>query len=130
MTDEIPSLGELELRVLRLVWENEPCSERTVTDLLQAERSVARTTVLKTLQRLEGKELLERVPGTVPVQFRAVVKEKQVIPTLVERFVDRVLGGATGPLMAYLAESETLSAKDAAALRKLAAKLGEASEQR
>src|SRR5579872_5364857 len=69
MTKDVPSLGELEIRVLRLVWEHQPCTERHVSDLVQAERDVARTTVLKTMQRLEGKGLLLRASGRGPVKF-------------------------------------------------------------
>ena len=60
MTQELPTLGELEIRVLQLVWQHEPCMERQISDLVQKERSVGRTTVLKTMQRLEAKGLLVR----------------------------------------------------------------------
>ena len=43
---------------------------RQITELMQQEREVGRTTVLKTMQRLEGKGLLVRVPGEGPVRFR------------------------------------------------------------
>src|SRR5438445_11920587 len=111
MAKQIPSLGELELRVLRLIWQQQPCTERQITDLIQQEHSVARTTVLKTMQRLEAKGLLQRVPGEGPVRFRAAVEEEQDVPSLVGRFVQAVLGGSAEPLVAYLAGSERLSAK-------------------
>lgn len=47
MSQKIPYLGDFELRVLQLVWENEPCMERQISDLVMKERPVARTTVLK-----------------------------------------------------------------------------------
>ena len=125
MPKELPSLGELEIRVLRLVWQHQPCTERQISDLVQQERSVARTTVLKTMQRLEGKGLLTRLEGKGPVRFRAAVKEQRVIPTLIRRFVDQTLGGAMGPLAAYLADTEELSSKDIKALRANAKKIEE-----
>ena len=125
MAKQIPSLGELELRVLRLIWQQQPCTERQITDLIQQEHSVARTTVLKTMQRLEAKGLLLRVPGEGPVRFRAALEEEQVVPSLVGRFVQAVLGGSAEPLVAYLAGSEKLSAKDLEALRSIARKLGD-----
>ena len=33
MAKEVPSLGELEIRVLRLVWARQPCTERQISDL-------------------------------------------------------------------------------------------------
>ncbi|HUG89863.1 MAG TPA: BlaI/MecI/CopY family transcriptional regulator [Planctomycetaceae bacterium] len=123
MASRLPTLGELEILVLRLVWQEQPCTERQISDLLQQERPVARTTVLKTMQRLEAKGLLKRLPGETPVRFRAVHDERRVLPELVRRFVDRVLGGQSNPLVAYLADSERLSAKDLAALKDIARKI-------
>ena len=132
MAETIPSLGELELQVLRLVWREQPCTERRVTELVQAERPVARTTVLKTMQRLEEKGLLVREEGAGrgPIQYRAAVEERSVLPTLIRRLVERVLGGSDAPLAAYLAASdnERLSAKDLQALRAIARKIGESQE--
>ena len=123
----LPSLGELELQVMRLVWREQPCPERRITDLLRADREVVRTTVLKTMQRLEEKGLLARVPGEGPVRYRATREERNVLPALIGRFVDRMLGGSAGPLAAFLAEADggVLSAEDLAALRSIAKKMGE-----
>ena len=123
MPKELPSFGELEIRVLRLIWEQQPCTERQIWDLVQQERSIGRTTVLKTMQRLEAKGLLVRVKGTSPVQFQATLDEGRVLGQLVGRFVDGVLGGSAEPLVAYLADSARLSGKDLEALRAIAKKI-------
>ena len=133
MEESIPSLGELELQVLRLVWREQPCTERRVTDLVQSDRPVARTTVLKTIQRLEEKGLLVREESGErgPIRYRAAVEEKRVLPALIRRFVERMLGGSEAPLAAYLADSEAsrLSAKDLEALRGIARKIGESTDK-
>jgi predicted transcriptional regulator len=123
MADKVPSLGELEVQVLRLVWRNQPCTERQVSDPVQRERGVARTTVLKTLQRLEAKGLLVREPGEGPIRYRAAVEERRLMPTLIRRFVAGFLGGSAEPLVAYLADAGTLSARDLDQLRAIARKL-------
>ncbi len=123
MAKGLPSLGDLEIQVLRLVWQEQPCTERQISDLVQQERAIARTTVLKTMQRLEAKGLLVRETGEGPVRFRAAVEAKRLLPTLIGRFVERVLGGSPEALAAYLAGSKKLSAKDVDALRAIAKKL-------
>lgn len=123
MTKQLPSLGELEIQVLRHVWQRQPCSERQITDAIRQERTLGRTTVLKTLQRLEAKGMIARVPRTAPVQFRASVSEQKLLPSLIGRFVEGVLGGSAEPLVAYLAGSERLSAKDLEALRNICRKI-------
>ncbi len=35
MTSDLPSMGELEIQVLRLVWEHEPCTERWISEIIQ-----------------------------------------------------------------------------------------------
>jgi predicted transcriptional regulator len=129
MAKDLPSLGELEIRVLRLVWQNQPCTERQITDVLQQERSLGRTTVLKTIQRLEAKGLLARVPGEGPVHFCASIQEQNVLRALIGRFVERVLGGSAEPLVAYLAGSEKLSAKDLKMLRNICRKIDKEPEK-
>jgi predicted transcriptional regulator len=129
MARELPSLGELELHVLRLVWQQQPCTERQITDRIQQERPLARTTVLKTIQRLEAKGLLERLPGKGPVQFRASMQQQNVLSALIGRFVESVLGGNAEPLVAYLAGSEKLSARDLEVLRSICRKIDKDSEK-
>jgi predicted transcriptional regulator len=123
MAARIPSLGDLEIRVLRLVWELQPCTERQVSDFLMPEKKVARTTVLKTIQRLEAKGMIARVPAEGAVRFKAVLDRNRILPMLVRQFVDTVLGGSTDPLVAYLADQGKLSAKDLAALSAIARKI-------
>jgi BlaI family penicillinase repressor len=129
MAKPFTPLGEFEMQVLRLVWQNQPCTERQISDLVRQQRSVARTTVLKTMQRLEAKSLLSRVPNESPVRFRAVQDEKRLLPTLVGRFVERVLDGSPGPLLAYFADSGKLSEKDLKTLRTMAQKIAQTPEQ-
>ncbi len=130
MAKILPSLGEFELQVLRLVWQHQPCTERQISDLVKQNRTIARTTVLKTLQRLEAKGLLARVGGDPPVRFRAVVDENRILPALIGRFVKQMLGDSPGPLVAYLADTDKLSDKDLKALRAIAEKIDTPSEQK
>jgi len=120
---EPPSLGDVEIQILRLIWQEQPCTDRQVWELVRQERAVARTTVLKTLQRLEAKGMLNRVPGSEPVHYRAAVEERRLLPRIVGRFVERTLAGSVEPLVAFMADSSRLSAKDIAALRTIARKM-------
>jgi predicted transcriptional regulator len=125
MAPQPPTLGDFEIAILQRVWQEQPCTERRIWDLVREERDVARTTVLKTMQRLEAKGLLVRVAGANPVEYRAAVEERRLMPKLVERFVAHTLGGSSAPLVAYLADQSKLSAKDLAALRTIARKLAD-----
>ncbi|MCA9093961.1 MAG: BlaI/MecI/CopY family transcriptional regulator [Planctomycetaceae bacterium] len=119
----IPSLGELEMQVLQQVWDLQPCTERQVSDLIRQERDIARTTVLKTLQRLESKGVLERLPGDGPIRFKATLDKKKLLPQLVRQFVNTILGGSPDPLVAYFADSRQLSADDLKQLKTMTSRL-------
>ncbi|PIR79868.1 MAG: hypothetical protein COU25_02985 [Candidatus Levybacteria bacterium CG10_big_fil_rev_8_21_14_0_10_35_13] len=54
------SLGQLEQRVMDIVWEKKLCSTREILIVLKKERKIAYTTVATILQRLHHKELLNR----------------------------------------------------------------------
>ena len=129
MSKEIPSLGELEIRVLQLVWQYQPCTERQISDHVRQQRPVGRTTVLKTIQRLEAKKLLARTDDDGPIHYRATITQKRLLPALVGRFVDKALGGAADPLVAYFAASGKLSAKDLKALEAIANKVKQKSDE-
>jgi predicted transcriptional regulator len=130
MAKSFSKLGEFEILVLRLVWEHQPCTERQISDLVQAQRSVRRTTVLKTMQRMEAKGLLSRLPDESPILFRAVQDENRMVSAIVGRFVERVLGGSPGPLLAYFADSGKLSERDLKTLRAMAQKIAPTPEQK
>ena len=72
---------------------------------------------------------LSRLPGTGPVQFRASIQKQKVLPALIGRFVEGVLGGSAEPLVAYLAGSDKLSAKDLETLRSICRKLDKELEE-
>lgn len=125
MANQLPVMGELETRVLRLVLEHQPCSERSIWDIVRRERDVTRTTVLKTFQRLEAKGAIRRRPGSSPILWETRIEKQNALRQLIRRFVDHVLGGSAEPLAAYLAEQDDLSTSDIAALQRIARKMAQ-----
>ena len=89
--------------------------------LLAARFPQEATVILMAAGKAEG--LLARLPGEGPVHFRASIAEHKVLPALIGRFVEGVLGGSAEPLVAYLAGSEKLSAKDLEMLRSICRKI-------
>lgn len=52
------------------------------------------------------------------------------MPVLIRRFVEGILGGSPGPLVAYLADSSKLSEKDLKALQTIVQKIGQPPEEK
>jgi len=113
------SLGELELEVLKDLWDHPGSSVQAVFERLGKERSCARTTILTVMQRLHAKGYLKRRRLHGAHRYKATQGRKTVLGNLIGQFVERVLDGSAAPFLAYLAESEDLSEKQMRQIRRL-----------
>ena len=112
-------LGELELEVLKTVWELPGCTVQEVAEVLGEQRGCARTTVLTVMQRLHAKGFLDRHRPDGIYRYTATEGRGKVLTGLIGKFVDRVLDGSPAPFLAYLAETEQLTDEQAAQLREM-----------
>jgi BlaI family penicillinase repressor len=102
---------ELELQILKLLWEQSPMTARAIRDQLAAQgRVLAYTSVITTVQRMVDKEQLKQLEPTEGKAFRfqPLVSDSQVTQGMLGEFVDRVFDGS--------AEAVVLSLFDAAEL--------------
>ncbi len=70
-------LGELESRVMEVVWSEPGLTVRGVSDRLGHARKRAYTTVMTTLDRLHGKGLLDRAKDGLAWRYRATLTPEQ-----------------------------------------------------
>ena len=68
-------LGELESRVMKLVWENPGCTARSICSRLD-KSNLAQTTILTILDRLHKKDLVSREKVGRPYAYTATVKRE------------------------------------------------------
>ena len=120
------SLGELELEVLKVVWEREPVPFQEVAAVLGERRGSARTTVLTVLQRLCAKGFLRRRKRGGVFRYWAARERGKVMSGLIGRFVENVLDGSPAPFVAYLSQAKELGPEEVEALRKIAERVREA----
>lgn len=81
-----------ELEIMNAVWELEPTTVRAIHERIAAGKNVGYTTVLKQIQRLTEKGVLEKEVLEGTHLYRAAVHEADVKQGL----VDKVLYGAFG----------------------------------
>lgn len=102
---------ELELMILRILWEASPQTARQIRDVLSDRgRDLAHTSVITTLQKMVDKgqlNQLEPVEGK-SLRFEPQVNDEQVTRGMLGEFVNRVFDGS--------AEAVVLSLFDAADL--------------
>jgi predicted transcriptional regulator len=123
-------LGELELEVLKVVWERQPCTVQEVAEVMEKQRGSARTTVLTVMQRLHAKKFLKRTKRDGVYRYSPTQDQEKVLSGLIGRFVDRVLDGSALPFVSYLAEAKGLTPEQVETLRAIVRKLEEGEDEK
>jgi predicted transcriptional regulator len=119
MEREQPTLGEQELEVLRFVTDRAPVGARDVVEHFAEAHGLARTTVLTMMERLRKKGYLTRKRRGGVFIYSPAVAQGEVLYGLVRHFVEKTLGGAASPVVAYLTKTRHLSDEDAAEIQRL-----------
>lgn len=107
-----PKLSKLEFQIMETLWDKGECSIREIQESFPARGRPAYTTVQTTVNRMEVKEVVERVRkvGNFHVFAPAISRESAQ-----RRVVDdmlALLGGSSQPVMAHLIDAGKLSLED------------------
>lgn len=103
MARKLPKLGELELEVLKILWDQGSCSVVQVGEHLSKEKGVTRATIRATLVRLLKKGLVRRKQSDGLFHYFATKKRQQVMGALLTDFIHRVFDGSSATLVEHLA---------------------------
>lgn len=113
-----------ETAILTILWENQPCTVKTVHAHLKDERGVGYTTVLKQVQRMLDKGLVSREQGQGrSFLYRATESEDRTKSDLYERFVQNTFGGSTSELVMHALGNEKTSEAEIDAIKAFIASL-------
>ena len=110
---------DAELQLLRVLWENGPCTVRQVLGLLPEEKRVGYTTVLKIMQVMAQKGLVERDETSRSHVYRPVQTEDRTQRQLVRDLLERAFGGSARKLVLQALSEEEASSEDLQEIRNL-----------
>ncbi len=97
-----PPPSEAEAEILQIVWERQPVSVRDVHEEIRKTRDVGYTTVLKQLQRMLDKGLVDRIQGKgKSFDYIATQPASETRTTLLDRLVRTVFGNSTNNLVMH-----------------------------
>jgi BlaI family penicillinase repressor len=96
------NLGELELEVMKILWDRGRSSVLQVSQHLSKQKGYARTTILTILQRLHKKGFLKRKKEDGVYRYEPTQKRQQVMGRLLSQFIDRVFDGSSTSLVQQL----------------------------
>ena len=107
-----------ELAILQLLWTNGPLSVRAVHEALERDKPIVYTTVLKTMQVMMERGMLDRTSEGRKHIYRAVIAQTATQDKLLDSFLDKTFGGSAKKLVMRALGQHT---PDAAELEELKA---------
>jgi BlaI family penicillinase repressor len=113
---------EAELTILRVLWEGGPRTVREIHKVLSAAnpaKSTGYTTVLKLLQIMTEKGLVERDESQRPQIYRASYSQQHTQRQLVGDLLQRVFGGSVKALVLQALATQKSSPEELEAMEKL-----------
>ena len=112
MSKEPIMLNRSEWAVMNTVWNDlKSVGDFTVSELLQkiaAKKSWNVSTLKTVLERLVKKGVLQSIVRGRTCFYKSLVAQQEVVKENLSNFLDTVLDGTFGPLVAYLAEKKKL----------------------
>ena len=114
-----PQPTDAELAILCVLWEQGPSTVREVLDKLSAKRETGYTTVLKFLQIMTDKGLVERDESARSHVYRTRKSEEQTQRNLVKDLMDKAFGGSAQNLVMQALSTKKASPKQIAEIREL-----------
>jgi len=112
-------LGELQLAILRRLWQRGEASAAEVHADLWTDRGLAPTTIATMLKKMEAKGVVRhRVTGRRYL-FRATVSERDVTRSMVSEITDRLFEGDPVALVSHLLAEHPVDARELDELKAL-----------
>jgi len=87
----VHSLGDLERKIMDIVWESKSCLGRDVLNIIEKDKKLAYTTVATILQRLYVKGLLERKASASGYIYSPRVSKEKYSKNIAKNFIDNFI---------------------------------------
>ncbi|MEP6732907.1 MAG: BlaI/MecI/CopY family transcriptional regulator [bacterium] len=116
---ERQALTELQITVLRLLWERGEATVADIWEALYAERKLAQTTVATIVSRLQRRGILSRRTRDRQFVYRTLLTEADVQHSMVGELTERLFAGDVTALVSHLLAEGDMSPGDLARVRQM-----------
>ncbi len=113
---------EAELDILRVLWARGPATVRDIHDVLSDTRTTGYTTVLKTLQIMTEKGLVEREEAGKAHIYRPTMRETDMQTQLLKDLSEKLFSGSPALLAMHALSLQPASDDELKAIRALIAR--------
>lgn len=111
------SLSELQIALMRVLWDRGETSTAEVAGVLADERGLAHTTIATLLTRLEKRGVVVQRREGRQLFYRAAVEEADVRRSMVADLIGSLFAGDANELLAHLVEEAEIGPGDLARIR-------------
>lgn len=108
-------LGVIEARYADMIWEHEPVTSSELVKMTAVEFNWKRTTAHNVLRRLIEKGLFKNENGVVT----SVISRQEFYSVQSKKYVEDTFDGSLPAFIAAFTKNSTLTAKEAAEIRKM-----------
>jgi len=112
-----PTAGELE--ILDILWERKSATVREVHEVINARKPTAYTTVLKLMQIMHEKGLVERDDSEKAHVYRARQSQDETQKSLVTDLIEKAFRGSALRLVQHVLEAKPASADELKEIRRM-----------
>lgn len=108
-----------ELEILQVLWEKGPSTVREVFQILNEQREAGYTTVLKLMQIMTGKGLLNCDKKVRPQIYRAAQSRQKTQRQLIGHLLDKAFSGSPGNLVLQALSTKKATPEERKRIREL-----------
>ena len=115
------SLGELQLAIMRVLWEEGEATVSRVHEALPADKSRALTTIATMLTKMEKKGVVKHRTEGRQFVYLPTVSEDAVTRSMVADLTQRLFSGNVTELVSHLLQDQEIDGEELGRLRALIA---------
>ena len=116
---KLPEPTDAELEILLVLWETGPATVRDVYERLSPRRPIVYTTVLKLMQIMAEKGLVERDESQRAHVYRARLSQEEARRRLVGDLLDRLFQGSAKQLVMQALSSKKATREELGEIRRM-----------
>jgi BlaI family transcriptional regulator, penicillinase repressor len=117
--DRLPKPTEAELELLRVLWDKGSASVRELHEVVSRQRPLGYTSVLKTLQIMTEKGLVERTEAGKAHIYRAAASQQETQNQLLRDLSERLFSGSAAQLAMHALTLQPASDEELEEIRRL-----------
>jgi predicted transcriptional regulator len=117
--DHLPKPTEVELELLRVLWDKGSASVRELHEVVSSQRPLGYTSVLKTLQIMTEKGLVERTEAGKAHIYRAAASQEETQSQLLRDLSQRLFSGSAAQLAMHALAMQPASEEELEEIRKI-----------